>query len=197
MSTCVCDSDTQAVNPFDPERLKLSQDFAASLGVKKLLTTIPVRKPSKEWWFQTHPDKAYRLPTCVVELKDDQEIYLVDPSLWAELGNESTFGTRVLIPTMNTQGTLFVWPIRMPGPDGKVDSWIASAIEAADRASGRWLRMASNMNLGAYELFESHANWPAPQWPKEPLGDLLKIAFKNRYINDLEHPVLKHLRGEL
>lgn len=98
---------------------------------------------------------------------------------------------------MNTQGVLFVWPIRLPGSDGKLDPWNASALEAADLASGRWLRMASNMSLGAYEIFETHANWPTPQWPSEPLGDLLKVAFKNHYINDREHPVLKHLRGEV
>ena len=34
------------LDPFDPERLRLSQDFAATVGVKKALLTVPVRKPS-------------------------------------------------------------------------------------------------------------------------------------------------------
>ena len=60
-------------NPFAPENLRISQDFGESLGVKKELLTIPVRKPSKEWWVRTHPDSEYRLDTAVVELKEENE----------------------------------------------------------------------------------------------------------------------------
>src|SRR5690349_2804884 len=88
-----------APDPFDPSRLRLSQDFTAALGVKKLLTTVPVRKPSKEWFVRCHHDPAYRIETCVVELKEDGETYLVDPSLWDELAGESTFGPRLLTTT--------------------------------------------------------------------------------------------------
>ena len=183
-------------DPFDPARLRLSQDFALGLGVKKALLTVPVRKPSKEWWFQTHPDEAYRVQTCVVDLKEDREVYLVDPSLWPELAGESTFGPRALFTAMTRQNVLFLWPIRLPGPDGKLDAWNASAVEAASRASGRWVRMASNMHLGAYDVYETQATWPAPQWPTESLSDLLRVAFKGRFIDTFDHPVLKRLRGE-
>ena len=37
-------------DPFDLDSLRLRQDFASSVGVKRLLTTIPIRKPSKEWF---------------------------------------------------------------------------------------------------------------------------------------------------
>ena len=33
--------------------------------------------------------------------------------------------------------------------------------------------------------------------PEESLGELLKIAFKSRYIDSFDHPVLKRLRGEV
>src|SRR5271166_3792977 len=55
-----------APDPFDPARLRLSQDYLAAAGVKKLLTTVPVRKPSKEWFVRCHPDPAYRIETCVI-----------------------------------------------------------------------------------------------------------------------------------
>ena len=35
-----------AANPFDPERFRLGQDFAQTLGVRKKLLIVPVRKPS-------------------------------------------------------------------------------------------------------------------------------------------------------
>jgi len=61
-----------APDPFDANRLRLSQDFAASVGVKKALLTVPVRKPAKEWFVQVHPDESYRIQTAVVELKEDR-----------------------------------------------------------------------------------------------------------------------------
>src|SRR5262245_49032803 len=48
-------------DPFDPAALRLSEDHAANLGVKKALLTVPVRKPDKSWWVRVHPDEKYRL----------------------------------------------------------------------------------------------------------------------------------------
>jgi len=188
---------TEAPNPFDPARLRLSQDFGASLSVKKATLTIPVRKPSKEWFFQVHPSEAYRMETAVLELKEDRETYLVDPALWPELStSESTFGTRIIYTAMNRQGVLFLWPIRLPGADGKLDDWNASAIEAAKMATGKWVRVAANMSLGAYDVFESQASLSPPDWSDLSFGELLRVAFKTRYIDTLDHPVLRRLRGE-
>jgi hypothetical protein len=50
-----------AANPFDPAALRLDQSFAEMVGVKKLLTTVPVRKPNRQDFVRVHPDPAYRL----------------------------------------------------------------------------------------------------------------------------------------
>ena len=189
-------ADDAAPDPFDPGRLRLSQDFAAGLGVKKALLTVPVRKPSKEWWVQTHPNESYRIQTAVLELKEDRELYLVDPALWEELATESTFGPRALFTTITRQGVVLLWPIRLPGPDGKIDEWNRSAMEAATMAVGQWVRVAANMHLGAYEVYTASADLPAPEWPGMPFAELLRVAFRDRYLDTLDHPVLKRLRGE-
>jgi len=183
-------------DPFDPNRLRLSQDFAATLGVEKALTTVPVRKPNKELWIQTHPDPSYRLETAVVELKEERELYIVDPSLWDTLGSEPTFSARALITSITRQGVVFLWPIRLPAIDGKLDDWNRSALEAATMAAGRWVRIAANMQLGAYEVFRASANWPAPEWPRHSFRDLVATAFKDHIIDNMGHPVLRRLRGE-
>ncbi|MDB5340537.1 MAG: hypothetical protein JWN70_6156 [Planctomycetaceae bacterium] len=184
-------------DPFDPERLRLSQDYAVSLGVQKKTLTIPTRKPDGTWWVQTPVDEEYQMPVCVLELKEEREIYLVDSDLRAELATESTVGPRLMVPTLNRQGVLFFWPIRLPGADGKLDEWSRSAAEAADLARGRWIRVASNMSLGAYEVFTTSAALPDPIWPDKPIHELLRIAFKDRVIDTFDHPVLRRLRGEL
>src|SRR5690242_8211209 len=125
---------TDAYDPFDLTRLRLSQDFLAAAGVKKVLTTVPVRKPLKEWFVRVHPDADYRFQTYVIELKEDNEVYLVESALWEDLVSESTFSPRALFTAMSRQTVLFIWPIRLPGSDGKLDDWNRSALEAADLA---------------------------------------------------------------
>ncbi|MCZ6651777.1 MAG: hypothetical protein O7D91_01985 [Planctomycetota bacterium] len=188
---------SQAPDPFDPARFRLSQDFQSTLGVKKALLTVPVRKPSKEWWVQTHPDAAYWMETMVLELKEDREVYLVEPELWSELATESTFVPKALILTINRQQVPILWPIRLPGADGKLDDWNRSAIEAAKMAQGQWVRVQANMSLGAYDVYQATGDLSAPDWPEPSMAELLRVAFKNYHITTQDHPVLRKLRGEL
>jgi hypothetical protein len=185
-----------APDPYDPAALRLSHDFAA-LGVKKALLTIPVRKPDKSWWVRVHPADDYALQTKVIELKEERETYLVAPALWPDLAVEATFTARALYTAVNRQGVLFLWPIRLPGPDGKVDAWSQSALEAAQKARKGWVRVAAHMALGAYEVWEATGELGEPDWPDKPFRDLLETAFKGRFIDSFDHPVLRKLRGEV
>ena len=185
----------ESVNPFDPSNLRLSQNFAESTGVKKLFTTIPVRKPSKQDFVRVHPDPAFRLETVILEFKEEGESYLVASELWSELVGELT--PKILFTAINRQKTLFIWPVRLPGEDGRHNEWNASALEAAQLAQSKWVRVSANMNLGAYEIFEANSELTDPEWPETDFTKILETAFKERYIKDLDHPALRRLRGEV
>ena len=180
--------------------LRLAQDFSGGLGLVKPLLRVPVRKPGKEVFVRVHPGKDYQFPTYVIELKEDSETYLVAPPLWPELAGESTFGSRLLLTAMSRPGNIvFLWPIRMAAADGRLDEWSRSALEIATTcATGSWVRVVSNRALGAYEahIAPASASWGEPQWPVEKMEDLMRRAFKDRFIQSLDHPVLKRLRGE-
>jgi hypothetical protein len=135
-----------------------------------------VRKPAREWWIRVHPDPAYHIETAVLELKEDREVYLVESHLWPELSTESTFGPRAVFTTVNTLGVVFLWPIRLPAADGKIDEWSRSALESALLAREKWVRIQANMSLGAYEVLTSDNHKPAV-WPTASFRDLLQIAF--------------------
>ena len=47
------------------------------------------------------------------------------------------------------------------------------------------------------KVFEATGQLPDPEWPDLPFKELLRIAFKDRFISDLNHPVLHRLRGEV
>ncbi len=182
-------------DPFDPAALRMSQDFAALANVKPILATVPVRKPNRQDFVRVHPSEDYQLTTALLELKEERETYLVAPDLRHELFGE-------LVPVMiftaiNRQGVVFLWRCRLPDETGRTNPWHESALEAAERAKSKWTRVQADMSLGAYRIYEAHGDLPEPEWPQESLRDLLSIAFKGRYIDDLDHAVLKRLRGEI
>lgn len=181
-------------DPFDLGGLRLSQNFAESVGVKKRLITVPVRKPNRQEFIRVRPGEAWRLQTLVLELKEERENYLVTPSLASEVGGEAT--PKVLLTTMNRQGVCFLWPVKLPGEDGRHDEWNASALEAAKIAESKWTRVAANMSLGAYDVSEAVANLPEPEWPDVTFQELIRIGFKGRLVDNSDHPVLRRLRGE-
>ena len=187
-------------NPLgDIASLRLGQDFSTSLGLSQPRLTVPVGKPPKAGFIQVHPSEDYRLQTAVIELREEGEIYLVAKPLWPHLGTESTFGPRVLFTALSRPGNvLFLWPIRLPGADGRLDSWNRSALTIATSwATKNWVRVISNRALGAYEaLVAANTSWGSPQWPDTPFAELLKVAFKDRFIDHINHPVLQRLRGE-
>jgi hypothetical protein len=182
-------------SPFHPDRLRINLDIAEGLGVKKAILTIPVRKPGKQDFIRVHPSEAYRLPVAVIELRDDRETYLVLPEVAQHIPVECIFVT--MYRCINRQGVPFLWPVRLPGSDGRQSDWHRSAAEAAAMATKKWIRVQANMSLGAYEVFEASANIPEPTWTEDlTFEQILAIAFKGRLVDNFEHPVLKRLRGE-
>ncbi len=185
---------SSGLNPFDPASLRLDQNFAETAGVRRLLTTVPVRKPNRQDFVRVHPDPAYRLtPAATIVLSEDREVYLVTPDMAAELPGE--FSPAALFTTINRQGVVHLWPVKLPGVDGKHNEWHRSAAEAAELAATRWIRVTSNMSLGAYEVFEATADWPEPIWPDVPFAEMLKIAFRDHLVDRIDHPLIQRLRG--
>jgi len=182
-------------DPFNPTNLRLSQSFVETAGVKKLLTTIPVRRPSPQEFVRVHPSAEYRENFPIIELKDEREEYIVTASLVPELIGE--FVIKTLYLAINRQGTLFFWPVRLPGPDGKDMNWWKSAREAAVLAMKDWVRIKANMNLGAYDIFQPDGVIPDPEWPQRGFWELIKIAFRDHLIDRIDHPVIKRLRGQV
>jgi hypothetical protein len=182
-------------DPFaDLSKLRLDQSFLETAGAKKILTTVPVRKPRAQDFIRVHPDAAFREPFAVIELKDDRERYLITPAIAAALPTEIV--TEMLYTTINRQKVVSLWPVRLPASDGRVNEWHRSAQEAAERAMHHWIRITANMSLGAYEIIEAPGKMPDPEWPEYTFRDLLRIGFRDRIIGNFDHPVLKRLRGE-
>lgn len=182
-------------NPFDPAKLRLSQDFGAELGVKKQLLAVPVKRPSRQDWVRVHPDESYRLPTAVLEVKEERETYLVAPELLPALAGDVI--PKVLFTAITRQGVVFLWHVRLPGEDGRIDGWNRVAMEAAHMGMDQWVRLAANHYAGTYDVFTTVAELPEPEWPEISFQKVLELAFRDKYIETPDHPVLRRLRGEI
>jgi hypothetical protein len=185
----------EPADPFDVNKLRLDQSFVEAAGVKKLLTTVPVRRPNPQDFIRVRADPDYRAALAIIELKDDREIYLLTPDIARQLPGEYTMAT--IYTAINRQGVISLWPVKLPPPDGRIVEWHRSAAEAAEMAMKRWIRLKANMVLGAYEIFESQGVIPEPEWPELPFNELLRIAFRDRYVGSLDHAVIKRLRGHV
>ena len=113
-----------APDPFDPASLRLDPG-AELVAVKKVIVRVPVRKPGPQEFVRVHPDPGRRLDTALIELKEERETYLLAPGLRAELGDEAK-PTR-LYTAISRAGALFLWPVALPGPDGRRNPWHESA----------------------------------------------------------------------
>jgi len=184
---------TAALDPFDIASLRLSQSFTETAGVKKLLTTVPARRPSPQDFVRVHPAREYRENFAMIDLRDDREDYLVRPEILPELTGEVIFKT--VFAAINRQGVVFLWPVRLPAPDDRKTEWPRSAREAADMAMTKWVRLKANMSLGAYEITVAESAMADPIWPELSYQELVRIAYRDRMIAALDHPVIKRLRG--
>ena len=183
-------------DPFDPAALRLSQDFTSQVGGEKLLTVVPIGKPSKEQWVRVRPEEHFRVDTLILELKEDSEVYLLTSDARALFGSEPTIRAVTLFTAITRAGDPFLWSIPLPGADGKDNPWYQSAREAAQVAMKRWVRVTSNRALRAYDTTIARAEIPEPSWPKESFRDLLAIAFRGRMIDSTDHPILNRLQGD-
>jgi len=186
-------NDTLAADPYDLSNLRLSQSFTETAGVKKLLTTVPVRKPHKQDFVRVHPSEDYRADFLMVELKEDREAYIDGRNMVDELATEAEPFS--LFTAINRQGVVFLWPVRLPAPDGKVNEWHRSLREAAETAVGKWSRVKANMSLGAYESTVAESVIADPVWPEASFQELIRIGFRDRVIEVATHPVVRRLRG--
>jgi hypothetical protein len=181
-------------DPFDPETLRLNA--GADVNIEKVLTAVPVRKPKRTEFVRVHPD--YVQDALVLEREDglDKECYLVTSDV-QHLVLPELRRTR-LFTAITKRGTVFLWPIKLPGDDNdRFRRTADTALQAAEQAKTLWVKVAWNRDLGGYEMFRAKGDLGEPQWPDKSLRDLLEIAFRLNLIDKPDHPVIKELAGEL
>lgn len=181
------------LNPEDLTACALAPAFRES-AVKKLLATVPVRKPTKESFVRTHPDGKCWATFGLLEFKESCKIYLLTPGIAEEMQakDEPTFYLANLVLSVDRKGNVFLWPVKIPRRES---DWSNSARQAAELAKNKWVRVTSNMSTQCYDIGVAKDQNLEPVWPTESYGDILGVAFSNRVISSMLHPAVQELLG--
>src|SRR5215203_2502436 len=120
------------------------------------------------------------------------DVYLVTADKRKELAGD--LRPLFLTPAMTRQDVLMIWALPMP-IEGRANDWHERAWLAKERAKGNWVRMAADMTMGTYRLYEPPVVHPNPVWPNKTLEELLEVALAGKVIESLDHPLVRRLRG--
>jgi hypothetical protein len=180
---------------FDPKRYRQAQNQRTeelSDWSRKQQTVIPVRKPSKKQFVRTHSSADFRadsMPTIVDEATGDVYLLGADFDLPADIENKIDMVN--MAAAITADGSLFLWFYK-----NSTNSWSESARIAIREASRRWVRVLPDKSSNGY-LLEAPMVAPAdPVWPPLTFTEMLATAFGARYIDSLQHPLIKKLRGD-
>ncbi len=185
---------------FDFSSLRLPATFEQGSVTKKLITTIPLRKPRSGLdYFRIRPELEWAAKIPILDLGREEEKYAVALDIVPEVMDTGRLRFVRLYTGITFNGVLFLSEIPLPDSDGKENEYNRTRGMAYNMATYKWVMIKVNNELGAYEIVYPKSELPEPVWPKEP-SDLIKaieISFKNNLINSIDHPMLKKLRGEI
>jgi len=184
-----------ASTTMDLKSLRLPATYGATLGVKKLLTNVPVGKPKKPQFFRTHTSDEMTFAAMLLEQKENRESYLVMPDVAQEISE--LVRPMQLHAAIDRQNNVFLIPVPLPGESGARNPWAESLAQAVEHAKLKWIRIAANMSAGGYDVYEAEGALPEPEWLVHDIETLVKVAFRGKIISGLDHPVVQSLLGKV
>jgi hypothetical protein len=125
-----------------------------------------------------------------------KETYFIAPELTDSLPPEiqNVVKWSRLYVTMSRRGRITaIWRIKIYD-DGPGLLSTRTALECAEQAKRLWVRIGWQNRIG-YVPFVAQDDFGEPEWTPHSFTELLDIAFKDKYIDTLEHPVIRDLMG--
>ena len=122
-------------------------------------------------------------------------VYVIAPSLLPEVKREFPKHLRAvdLFVAQTLYGASLVWPV--PRAEDRGGKWNSTQRVACDGGKSHWTNMASGR--GQYDI-HTIDNPKEIDWDTlPPFSTILREAVSERFIDSLDHPLLKKLRGQV
>jgi hypothetical protein len=158
-----------------------------------------VKRPGRDQFFRVHSGQRLHARHTSLSTK---ETWNARRTLWPPL-SAPPLADRVrkirIFTAIDKRGNIFLWAVKLPAADGSASarSWHQSALHAAEQAKKLWIKIQGNKAIGAYDVIVAKGDLGDPSWPDYTLQELIKVAFRDRFIDSLDHPVVKELNGEI
>ena len=183
---------------IDLGRVRAKADQLIDLGVATEYTVIPIRNPKPDEFYRCMADEEYSMDANILSLKTENEWYLIDPEILPEIQLESQLRVMTLYVCVTMNSTPFVTCIPQPNELGQINSWHESGHRTMAEAKQFWVRRQADRSNGSYIITKAmNVKLPDPKWPTMTLSEIIERAFDKFYIDDVNHPVLQRLRGEM
>ena len=188
-------------SPAGEDHADDNDDFLDEFGVSdedltmavKEQAIIPVEKPKKGAFFQTH--KSMFKLIYALKNPDDGKLLLATKRLAANPHLAEHIGVYKLVPTLDRAGNVRVWPIRQArAGETSYPAWDSSQ-SIAERAKEKLLRISWNPSISAYDTYVAPIQPAAPVWPELDMDTIVSMAFEGHKITSEDHPVVRRLLG--
>jgi hypothetical protein len=177
--------------------LLLDPEDGDDLGLVHQTVSLGFGKPKSSWWFRVFPEepKIVRILTVEEEGEMSKAQYLITPALakHPSLATERAMRRARLYRCINRAGEVFLWAVKVPGPDGKLDRWNSDAHIIAEAATKEWVRMQPGESTYVKTTCPLATDLPEPTWPAMSFEEIMQLALKDHVIGSIDHPVLQKL----
>lgn len=163
------------------------------------LGAIAVRsRPPRDDWFRAHPEGAMATGMTLIKGKmgelhavRTELIPVADPEITKALVRAS------VTACMTVDGAKFLWVILRPAGNANQQHY-DNAISARDLARSTWIRFYWDANQESHiTVTPKHSTAADPKWPDATLDAWIDKAFRGKFIDNLDHPLFRKIRGEL
>lgn len=180
-----------SMDPFDPINCAVSATASENIGIRRVLTSIRVGKPRKQAFVRASTNPKHTIGIALIELESDGETYMVVPAVAAQIPQETIMCDLTL--AVDAQQNPFLWQTRQKNPDQRDFPAHVSLRSALAVAQKHWVKVRWNQGEGGYDVDRADGLVIEPKFPDLSMAELLRLAFANRLINEITHPVLQQL----
>ena len=190
------DPDDERPDPLNPDLYRVSGPTAQ---VEAGILAVPVRKPNRQEFVRVHPDPEYTRDVELLEFTGgggDKELYLVAPQVRPMVSDD--LRPYLLHTAISRDKVLFLWQVRITADSNDGGRrWSQTALAATAEAKELWIKLQSNRALGGYEIVRAVTDHGDPKWPGLTFNEIFAIAFRDKLVDSVEHPVIQKITGEL
>lgn len=185
---------------IDLKRFMVKPEYEADgNAVKKARLNLKVGKPTPEDYFMIKAGPEFTVDVMLHEDKESRDninrTYLVDPEVVPYLWDRNACKSARIFYGITSTGKIFLSDVGLPKPGQTLNAFNSTRLSAYEIAKNEFIAIVAGD--AGYDVKYPMGKFPDPIWPEEytSIEPLIDLAYKDRVIETLEHPIVKRILG--